>query len=166
MSSEVIVLVGPMGVGKTTIGKKLASSLGLPFRDTDAIFTSRFGDISTYFAEHGETAFREHEAQIVAESIETPAVIATGGGAVLSEATRARLKSVRVVYLATDGTHMTKRLSQGKRPLLLNGIQDWRRIYDERKAIYESVADVTVDCSGKAIKQSVEDIKAELELSK
>ena len=163
--AKAIVLVGPMGVGKTTIGKKLASSLSLPFRDTDAIFVSRFGDISSYFAEHGEQAFRSHEEDIVAEAISEPGVVATGGGAVLSETTRERLKLATVVYLATDGTHMAKRLSQGKRPLLQNGIQDWKRIYEERKSIYEQIANLQVDCSGAPIKQSVQDIRNGLNLN-
>ncbi len=158
------MLIGPMGVGKTTIGKKLANSLGLEFKDTDTIFTKRFGDISSYFANHGETAFRKHEEDIVAELLGDEAVIATGGGAVLSDLTRQRLASATVVYLSTDGTHMNKRLTQGSRPLLKHGIDDWKRIYDERRSIYEDLADVTVDCSGKPIRQSVLDIKSALGL--
>ena len=164
MTGKVIVLVGPMGVGKTTIGKKLANSLGLEFKDTDLIFTKRFGDISSYFANQGETAFRKHEEDIVAELLGEDAVIATGGGAVLSELTRQRLAAAKVVYLSTDGTHMHNRLTQGNRPLLKHGLDDWKRIYDERRPIYEQIADVTVDCSGKPIKQSVIDIKTALGL--
>ena len=164
LGSHVIVLVGPMGVGKTTIGKKLASSLGVPFRDTDSMFVARYGDIPHYFAEHGEGAFRTHEEDIVAEAIAEPGVVATGGGAVLSEVTRQRLIRSTVVYLSTDGTHMAKRLSQGSRPLLQNGLEDWKRIYDERKAIYASVADIEIDCSGAPIKQSVQDIRTGLGL--
>ena len=165
LGSQVIVLVGPMGVGKTTIGKKLANSLSVPFRDTDAIFVSRFGDVAQYFEKHGEEAFRGHEEDIVAEAISEPGVVATGGGAVLSETTRQRLGKATVVYLSTDGTHMTKRLSQGNRPLLKNGIRDWQRIYDQRKPIYEAVCDLQVDCSGAPIKQSVQDIRAGLGLN-
>ena len=161
--SKPIVLVGPMGVGKTTIGRKLASSLGLRFVDTDALFVKTHGDISKFFAEHSEIEFRAIEEQIVAEQLVDPAVIATGGGAVLSERTRARLVDAIVVYLSTDGTHMAKRLSQGNRPLLRNGMDDWRRIYNERKPIYSQVCDFEVDCSGKPIKQSVADIVAGLE---
>ncbi len=164
LGSNTIVLVGPMGVGKTTIGKKLASSLGLAFRDTDAIFVSRFGDIPHYFAAHGEGAFRTHEEDIVAEAIAEPGVVATGGGAVLSAVTRQRLLTSTVVYLSTDGTHMAKRLSQGSRPLLKNGLLDWQRIYDQRRELYASVADIEVDCSGAPIKQSVHEIRAGLGL--
>jgi shikimate kinase len=160
--SKPIVLVGPMGVGKTTIGRKLASALGVPFVDTDALFVKQHGDITKFFADQGEAAFRKIEQQIVADQLNENAVIATGGGAVLSEATRDRLTKAVVVYLATDGTHMAKRLSQGNRPLLSNGIDDWKRIYDERKPIYAAICDLEVDCSGQPIKQSVADIVAGL----
>ena len=160
--SEVIVLVGPMGVGKSTVGRKLANSIGYDFRDTDSIFVKNHGAISDFFAAHGESAFRAIEEQIVAGAISQAGVVATGGGAVLSEATRELLKQATVVYLATDGTHMGKRLSQGSRPLLKNGLSDWTKIYNERKPIYEGIADVTIDSSGHPIKQTVNEIREAL----
>lgn len=160
--SEVIVLIGPMGVGKSTVGKKLANTIGVAFRDTDSIFVKAHGAISDYFELHGEAAFRKIEEQIVAEAISAGGVVATGGGAVLSEITRERLRNTTVVYLSTDGTHMAKRLSQGNRPLLKNGLSDWNRIYAERKPIYASIADVTIDSSGHPIKQTVSEIREAL----
>ena len=147
-----------MGVGKTTVGRKLASALQIDFRDTDQIFTSRHGSISEFFQLSGEVEFRNIERQIVDEAIREPGVVSTGGGVVLSEDNRQALRATTVIYLKTDGTHMAKRLSQGKRPLIENGLADWKRIYDERKPLYESVADVTIDCSGAAIKATVEEI--------
>ena len=161
---QVIVLVGPMGVGKTTVGKKLANSIGLPFKDTDAIFIKEHGNITEFFREQSEERFREIESQIVAEAISEPGVVATGGGAVLSEANRRMLAGVTVVYLATDGTHMAKRLSQGSRPLLKNGLSDWNKIYSERKPLYELVADITIDSSGHPIKQTVTEIREALSI--
>lgn len=158
MSNETIVLVGPMGVGKTTVGRKLAAALKYDFRDTDMIFTSRHGSISEFFEQSGEERFREIERLIVDEAISSPGVVSTGGGVVLSEDTRNKLRKTTVIYLKTDGTHMAKRLSQGKRPLIANGLADWKRIYDDRKPLYEQVADVTVDCSGHPIKTTVEEI--------
>ena len=158
METRTLVLVGPMGVGKTTVGRKLASALQIDFRDTDQIFTSRHGSISEFFQLSGEVEFRKIESQIVDEAIREPGVVSTGGGVVLSEDTRQALKATTVIYLKTDGTHMAKRLSQGKRPLIENGLADWKRIYDERKPLYEAVADVTIDCSGAAIKATVEEI--------
>lgn len=160
--ADVIVLIGPMGVGKSTVGKKLANSIGLDFRDTDLIFVKSHGAIGDYFEIHGEEAFRRIEEQIVADAISTGGVVATGGGAVLSANTRELLRGVTVVYLATDGTHMAKRLSQGNRPLLKNGLADWNRIYAERKPIYADIADVTIDSSGHPIKQTVTEIREAL----
>lgn len=142
-----IVLVGPMGVGKTTIGKKLAKALEMPFIDTDHLFVKEYGAIADYFEKYGEPAFREKEEDIVAGALTQTAVIATGGGVVLSDHTRTLLQEFFVVYLSTDGRHMRSRLSGGNRPLLKNGISDWRRIYDSRKSLYEDVATITVDTS-------------------
>lgn len=162
--AEVIVLVGPMGVGKSTVGRKLANAIGSNFRDTDTMFTKLHGPISDFFSKHGEKHFRVIEEQIVAEAISVPGVVATGGGAVLSEATREKLKNATVVYLATDGTHMARRLSQGSRPLLQNGLKDWTRIYEERKPIYAAIADVSIDSSGHPIKQTVAEIREALKI--
>lgn len=162
MSGETIVLVGPMGVGKTTVGKKLATLLEMEFCDTDRLFTDRFGSISEFFAEAGEQRFRELEKIIVAEAISRSAVVATGGGVVLCADTREKLSKTTVIYLKTDGTHMANRLSQGKRPLIENGLADWKRIYDDRKALYEQVADITIDCSGQPIRETVSEIRQAL----
>ena len=158
-----IVLVGPAGVGKTTVGKKLANSLGVSFVDTDALFVKDHGPISEFFAQNGEYAFRKLEEDYLAFSLTQKAVISTGGGVVLSSINQEAMKSATVVYLSTDGTHMQKRISQGNRPLIKNGIEDWRRLYDQRKPLYESVADITIDCSGHPIKQTLSEIKAALD---
>lgn len=158
-----IVLVGPAGVGKTTVGKKLASSLGLPFIDTDSLFVKDHGPIAEFFAAHGEAAFRKLEEDYFAYALTLHAVISTGGGVVLSPLNQQAMKQATVVYLSTDGTHMQKRISQGNRPLIKNGIEDWRKLYEQRKPIYESVADITINCSGHPIKQTLAEIRAELE---
>lgn len=157
-NGKCVVLVGPMGVGKTTIGKKLAKRLELPFIDTDSLITKRFGEIPKIFEELGEKIFREYEESCFLESIASPAVVATGGGAVLSEHIRAALGSSTVVYLSTDGNHMSSRLSGGHRPLLKNGLSDWRRIYESRRALYEQVSDITIDTSRLALKDAVDQI--------
>lgn len=163
MSSRVVVLVGPMGVGKTTIGKKLARALKLPFIDTDALIVAEHGPIPEIFAQRGESEFRRLEEEAVNAALAEPAVVATGGGAVLSELTRSRLGRATVVYLSTDGRHMASRLANGNRPLLQNGIEDWRRIYDERKPIYEQIADLTVNTSNQSMASALDEIKTRLE---
>ena len=161
-----IVLVGPMGVGKTTVGKKLARALKLPFLDTDALIIAEHGEIPKIFQAQGETVFRSYEETAVAKAVAEPAVVATGGGAVLSERTRELLKQVAtVVYLATDGRHIKARLVGGKRPLVQNGFDDWIRIYEERKPVYSSVADLTVNVSGKTLASTVTEIKEKLGVS-
>jgi shikimate kinase len=162
-SKDVVVLVGPMGVGKTTIGKKLAKALSVPFQDSDVLFTNKYGSISDFFAAEGEERFRELESEIVIEAISNPGVLATGGGAILRVETQAALaNSATVIYLSTDGRHMGSRLAHGSRPLLTNGLDSWREIYDSRKPIYESVADFEVDTSGKPLASVIEEIKKDL----
>lgn len=148
-----------MGVGKTTIGKKLAKQLGRQFIDTDQLFVREHGPISDFFDSNGEDAFRELEEGYVATALATEAVVATGGGAILSGRTRTLLSEAFVVYLATDGRHMASRLSGGGRPLLKNGLQDWRRIYESRKALYVEVANLEVDTSALPLAGILDEIK-------
>jgi len=158
-----LVLVGPMGVGKTTIGKKLAKALGLDFVDTDAVLVADHGSISEIFAKLGEPKFRELEEQAVAEALKSVAVIATGGGAVMSRNTQNALKSnATVCYLSTDGRHMASRLSNGNRPLLANGIDGWKDIYEQRRRTYEAVANFEIDTSSKPLAAIVQEIKSQL----
>ena len=153
-----IVLIGPMGVGKTTIGKKLAKTLELPFLDTDAIITANYGTPTTIFEQQGESAFRALEEKVVAESLLTESVIATGGGAVLSGNTQRKLLSCTVIYLATDGKRIKSRLATGSRPLLKNGFEDWKRIYEERRPLYQGLADLEIDVSRSSLKETVTEI--------
>ncbi len=153
-----IVLIGPMGVGKTTIGKKLAKTLELPFIDTDALITSSFGSPSEIFETQGEKAFRAIEEKVVADAIAADSVIATGGGAVLSGSTQRKLKECTVVYLSTDGKRIKSRLKGGSRPLLKNGFEDWKRIYEERKPLYEALASIEIDVSHISLKETIAEI--------
>lgn len=160
--AEVIVLVGPMGVGKSTVGKKLARALKVPFRDTDALIVDEFGPIDAIFSEKGEDTFREIEHSALAKALQSPGVVATGGGAVLHPASQVLLNSATVVYLATDGKHMASRLRKSTRPLIKNGLDDWRRIYDSRKSTYEKVADLQIDTSGHPLAQTISEIRERL----
>ncbi len=157
-SSDVIVLIGPMGVGKTTIGRKLAKALKLQFIDTDNLITDEHGPIPAIFEERGEAVFRRFEEDAMEKAIRSNAVVATGGGAVISELTRKRLKAVTVIYLSTDGKHIASRLKNGNRPLIQNGVEDWRRIYDERKPLYLETADFEINTSGQQINATIQDI--------
>ena len=147
-----------MGVGKTTIGRKLAKALKLPFIDTDNLISDEHGPIPAIFEERGEPTFRRLEEEALEKAIRESAVVATGGGAVISALTRKRLKDVTVVYLSTDGKHIASRLKNGNRPLIQNGVEDWRRIYAERKPLYVETADFEINTSGQPISASIQDI--------
>lgn len=157
-ANDVIVLIGPMGVGKTTIGRKLAKVLKLPFTDTDSLITEEHGPIPAIFEERGEAEFRRLEENAMHKAIREAGVVATGGGAVISPLTRKRLKDVTVVYLSTDGKHIGSRLRNGNRPLIQNGLEDWRRIYEERKPLYRETSNFEVNTSGQPINSSIQEI--------
>jgi len=163
MVAKAVVLIGPMGVGKTTIGKKLARKLGIPFIDTDQLIVKTHGSIAEIFANQGESTFRKYEEQALKEALAQIAVVATGGGAVLSGDNQRELEKAIVIYLSTNGQHMKSRLSNGNRPLLENGISDWKRIYDERKPLYERLCDFEVDCSAASLSKTIADICMKLE---
>ncbi|MDJ1113752.1 shikimate kinase [Microbacterium dauci] len=150
--SGAVVLVGPMGAGKTSVGKRLARLLGTSFTDTDAAVVRAHGPISSIFAEHGEAHFRALERHAVADALASGGVVSLGGGAVLDVTTRDALAAHRVVLLTVAPKVVAHRLGEGaKRPLLADGdetpLQRWQRIYDERRPLYEAVADVTFDTS-------------------
>jgi shikimate kinase len=163
MVAKAVVLIGPMGVGKTTIGKKLARKLGIPFIDTDQLIVKAHGSIAEIFAKQGESTFRKYEEQALKEALAQIAVVATGGGAVLSGDNQRELEKAIVIYLSTNGQHMKSRLSNGNRPLLENGISDWKRIYDDRKPLYERLCDFEVDCSAASLSKTIADICMKLE---
>lgn len=163
MLQRPIVLIGPMGVGKTTIGKKLGRRLELPFVDTDVMVTNAHGEIPQIFENEGETAFRSYEEQALREALEVVQVIATGGGAVLSGTNQRLLENAIVIYLSTTGLHMKSRLANGNRPLLKNGISDWKEIYESRKPLYERLATFEIDTSAAGLGKTMDAICEKLE---
>jgi shikimate kinase len=152
-----------MGVGKSTIGKKLGRRLGLPFVDTDVIVTNAHGDIPEIFEKEGESAFRNYEEQALREALEVVQVVATGGGAVLSGTNQRMLENAVVIYLSTSGLHMKSRLENGNRPLLKNGIADWKAIYESRKPLYERLATFEIDTSAAGLGKTMDAICEKLE---
>jgi shikimate kinase len=158
-----VVLIGPMGVGKTTIGKKLAKRLSLEFVDTDALIVQQHGEIPAIFETQGESAFRGYEETALRDAMSKVRVIATGGGAVLSGNNQRVLEHAIVIYLSTSGLHMKSRLENGNRPLLKNGISDWREIYEARKPLYERLATFEIDTSAAGLGKTLDDICEKLE---
>jgi len=139
------VLVGPMAAGKTSLGRKVAKDLGIPFVDTDVVFVREHGTIVDFFAEHGEDAFRAIEAEIIAAELAKPGprMVALGGGAVLSAETRDVLRDHPVILLMTTQAAVLRTANLARRPLLRDDPQAWNRILNERRPLYEEVADVT-----------------------
>jgi shikimate kinase len=151
--SPLIVLVGPMGVGKSTVGQLLAERLGTGYRDTDDDIVAAQGrTIAEIFVDEGEPAFRAIEKQAVREALAGhDGVLALGGGAVLDPDTRALLAGQRVVYLSMDVEEAVKRTGlNAARPLLaINPRKQWRELMEARRHLYEEVATVVVATDGR-----------------
>ncbi|MYW27898.1 3-dehydroquinate synthase [Streptomyces sp. SID2119] len=148
MSGPLVVLVGPMGVGKSTVGELLAARLGTTYRDTDADVVAEAGKpIAEIFYDEGEDHFRALERRAVAAALTGHAgVLSLGGGAVLDEATRELLADRPVVYLSMDVEEAVRRVGLGAaRPLLaVNPRRQWRELMDARRHLYEEVARTVV----------------------
>lgn len=140
-----MVLVGPMAAGKTSLGRRLAKELGIPFIDTDAVFVRRHGVITEFFAAHGEPEFRRIEAELIAEELAEPGarIVALGGGAVLTDAVREILKSHPVILLMTTERAVLRTANLSRRPLLRDDPHAWSRILEVRKPLYLEVSDIT-----------------------
>lgn len=154
-----IVLIGPMGAGKSRVGQRLATAVDAPFIDTDARITERYGPIDEIFAREGEEYFRIIEREIVADALREESVISLGGGAVLHPETQADLEDLPVVWLQVSPEAVAPRLSGSTRPLLAEGgIGAWKAILESRRPVYEALADVRIDTSRRSVARIVEEI--------
>ncbi|MGO1234521.1 shikimate kinase [Microbacterium gubbeenense] len=156
---EAIVFIGPMGAGKSSIGRRVAKRLGTTFTDTDSMIVREHGPIADLFEAQGEAEFRRIERETVATALGAGGVIALGGGAVLAPETRDALDRHLVVALTVSRRTIASRIHGSKRPLLNGGdpMKEWARIAEERRPIYESLADVTYDTSRGPLKNVVEE---------
>jgi shikimate kinase len=163
-----VFLVGPMGSGKSAVGRQLARALGLPFHDSDAEVERRTGvDIPFIFEKEGEAGFRQREREAIEALTATPhIVLATGGGAVLLEENRRNLRERGcVVYLQTSVTQQAERVRHGRnRPLLSAGdaatrLQD---LMELRAPLYAQIADIVVPTDGRRVPGVAEHILREL----
>src|SRR5580658_975917 len=150
LGSRSVVLVGMMGVGKSSIGRRLAARLGVPFVDADAEIEKAAGmSIADIFARHGEADFRSGEARVIARLLEGgPQVLATGGGAFMNEGTRAAIKAKGVsIWLSAEYEVLLQRISKRKneRPMLQtdNPDETLRNLLNAREPTY-ALADLTV----------------------
>lgn len=150
-SSPVLVLIGPPGAGKTTIGRLVADRLGVPFTDTDDLVEQRAGrSVSDIFVIDGEPTFRELEREAVVESLQRPGVVAFGGGAVMDPRTEADLSGHPVVFLDVRIADAAGRVGfAASRPLLaINPRAQWTALMTERRPVYARIG-VRVDTAGR-----------------
>jgi shikimate kinase len=160
----VLVLVGPPGSGKSTVGELVASRLGVGFRDTDRDIEAAAGQpIADIFVDHGEPHFRGLERAAVAAALaEHDGVLALGGGSVMAAETRALLDGHRVVFLDVSVPEAAARVGFNRdRPLLLGNVRaQLRALLAERRPAYEAVAKHTVDTDGRTPDEIAEEIFA------
>ncbi len=160
-----VILIGPPGAGKTTVGAALAARLGVCFTDTDAVVEAIAGKpVSDIFVTDGEPEFRRLERAAVATTLGgSDGVIGLGGGAVMDAETRARLAGQRVVYLQTGFTELAKRVGlDHARPLLIgtNPRAQLKALLERRLPVYDSLAWLTVGTDGRHPEEIAAEIAA------
>lgn len=164
-----IFLVGPMGAGKTTIGRQLARNLGLEFRDSDHEIQDRTGvDIPTIFEFEGEEGFRARERQVIDEMTqEANLVLASGGGVVMDPVNRRHLAARgTVVYLHCPPEEQFQRTARDKnRPLIQteDPLRRLRELFAVREPLYRSIADIVVETEGRPAAAVTREILARIE---
>jgi shikimate kinase len=163
-----VVLVGPPGAGKTTIGALLARRLGVAMRDTDADIEESAGKpVPDIFLDEGEPHFRELEREAVRAAVSGhDGVLSLGGGAVMDAGTRALLAGLPVVFLDVAIGDAVKRVGlDTARPLLaINPRQQWRALMEQRRPLYTEVARAVVSTEGRTPEQVAEAALDALEL--
>jgi shikimate kinase len=163
-----VFLIGPMGSGKTAVGRHLARTLHLPFHDSDAEIERRTGvDIPFIFEKEGEAGFRQREREAIEALTQLPGIVlATGGGAVLLPENRRHLAERGcVVYLETSVAQQADRVRHGRhRPLLAAGDASSRlgQLMNARAPLYSEIADLVVSTDGRRVHSVAEEILREL----
>jgi len=157
-SRPLVVFIGPPAAGKSRIGKRLARILDAPLIDTDTVIVNAHGPIAEIFATHGEAHFRQLEADAVAHALLSPAIVALGGGAVMTPSTADALNGHHVVLLTTTAEAVLARLNPKKRPLMRDGIEAWATLVAERTPTYNRLATAVWDTSSRPIDHIAEDI--------
>jgi len=168
VTSPAVVLVGPPGAGKTTVGAVLARRLGVALRDTDADIEAAAGkSIADIFVDDGEPHFRELERQAVRAAVTGhDGVLALGGGAVLDPGTRDLLTGLPVVFLDVALADAVRRVGlDAPRPLLaVNPRQQWRTLMEQRRPLYTQVARAVVGTEGRDPEEVAQAVLDALEL--
>ncbi len=164
--SPVAVLVGAPGAGKSTVGKRLASALGVDFADADAIIEADLGmPVSDIFVTLGEPEFRAKEVSVIADALrDCTGVLALGGGAIVNPDTRKALKGSQVIWLQVDIASATSRVGMNTaRPLLMGNVRGkMAELMAERAPLYEEVSTIVVNTSGRKVREVVDELLEQL----
>jgi shikimate kinase len=156
-----VILIGPMGSGKTTIGSLLAQRLGLNFRDTDHLIEEQEGKtVSQIFLDQGEDAFRAIEKRVLREELLTDGtVLSLGGGAPISIDAQSALRAIssHIIFLDISLSTVAPRIGFNRdRPLLLNNPRgQWQTLMEARRPIYEAIADAPINVDDKSEEEIV-----------
>ena len=159
-----VILIGPMGSGKTTIGQLVAAHLDITFRDTDHVIEERSGrTVADIFLEDGEDSFRLLEKAVLRdELLSDETVLALGGGAPISMDAQSALRAIAspVIYLDISLATVAPRIGFNRdRPLLLHNPRgQWQTLMEARRPIYESIADTVIDVNTKSESDIVSEI--------
>lgn len=165
-----VILIGPMGSGKTTIGSLLAQKLNLEFRDTDQIIEQEEGKtVSQIFLDEGEDAFRALEKRVLRQELLTDGtVLSLGGGAPISMDAQSALRAIasHVLFLDISLSTVAPRIGFNRdRPLLLNNPRgQWQTLMEARRPIYEAIADTTINVDDKSEEEIVTIALSQLEV--
>ncbi len=159
-----VVLMGPMGAGKTTVGKEVADRLSIPFADTDSLIEIDQGkSVSEIFVEDGEPHFRLVEESIVIDALlSETGVLSLGGGSVMNDAVAKSLQNspAKKIFLDISLAAVSPRVGfDNARPLLMvNPRQKWAELMNLRRPTYESLADLTIEVSEKSVSEIADQI--------
>ena len=155
-----LVLIGPMGAGKSTLGRKLAKLLETKFLDTDRMISASHGPIPKIFEDQGEDRFRTLETAALEKALKSPAVIATGGGVVVTKKNRELLQGMPTIFLDTNADWVLSRINLDKRPLLKSDPSMWEMLYQERLGYYQQLATATVVTANRPIRVVLEELES------
>lgn len=163
----IVVLVGPPGAGKTTIGRRLANALNTSVVDSDVLIEQHQGKpCGAVFSELGEPNFRDLEAEVIDFALTTAGVVSLGGGAVTTESVRQKLRKQIVVWVDVSAAEGVRRTAvENSRPLLdaTNPLERYSELLAQRRDFYKEVADYRAHTDGRSPQQIVADILGFLE---
>lgn len=161
MKKDNIVLIGMPGSGKSTIGVVLAKKLGYDFVDSDLVIQGKYKKtLEQLIEEHGDAGFIQIENDVNESLDYKNTIIATGGSAVYGRGAMQHLKDIGVVvYLKVSESDLSERLGSLKeRGVVSNGKSTIKEIFDDRRALYEKYADITINLEGKTLRDSVNEL--------